>query len=198
MTSFQTIPARRGRAARLRYGQTIHVINTHGSQVIDTWAFNAEDLSEFMSMEHTRASCKALCPSPGENFVSNKRRPILSFVRDTSPGIHDTLLAACDVYRYQLLGHLGHHDNCTENLHCALEEIGLRTQQVPCPLNLFMNIPVGGKGRLTWLPTESQPSDRVELRAEMDLVIVFSACPMDIIPINGLACTPTEAHFHVF
>ncbi|HZP85764.1 MAG TPA: urea carboxylase-associated family protein [Burkholderiales bacterium] len=197
MNALQLIPARGGKAARVKSGATLRVVNTHGSQVIDTWAFNADDVTEFMSMEHTRATCKALCPAPGGAFVTNKRRPILTFVKDTSPGIHDTLLAACDVYRYQLLGHAGHHDNCTENLHRALNEIGLATERVPCPLNLFMNIPVGGNGGLTWLPTVSKPGDCVELRAEMDLVIAFSACPMDLIPINGLACIPTEAHFHV-
>jgi uncharacterized protein YcgI (DUF1989 family) len=31
----------------------------------------------------------------------------------------------------------------------------------------------------------------------MDLIIAFSACPQDIIPINGEARTPTEAHFTV-
>jgi len=29
----------------------------------------------------------------------------------------------------------------------------------------------------------------------MDLVIVFSACPQDLIPVNGL--NPTEAHFRL-
>ena len=47
------IPARRGRAARVSKGQTVKVINTKGQQVVDTWAFNADDLREFMSMEHS-------------------------------------------------------------------------------------------------------------------------------------------------
>ena len=50
-----TIPARRGKAAQMRRGQEITVVNTHGSQVVDTWAFNAADLTEWMSMEHSRA-----------------------------------------------------------------------------------------------------------------------------------------------
>jgi uncharacterized protein YcgI (DUF1989 family) len=29
----------------------------------------------------------------------------------------------------------------------------------------------------------------------MDLVIAFSACPQDILPINGKAGKPVEAHF---
>ena len=39
----------------------------------------------------------------GDFLVTNRRRAILYFAEDTSPGIHDTLMAACDVYRYGLL-----------------------------------------------------------------------------------------------
>ena len=56
-----TIPARRGRAAFLRHGQSVRVINTHGQQVIDTWAFARQDLTEFMSMEHSRTALAASC-----------------------------------------------------------------------------------------------------------------------------------------
>ena len=38
------IPARRGKAAFVRPGRVITVINTHGEQVVDTWAFNRADL----------------------------------------------------------------------------------------------------------------------------------------------------------
>ncbi len=43
-----TLPARRGRAVRLNRGEAIQIINTHGLQVVDTWVFNAEDLTEFL------------------------------------------------------------------------------------------------------------------------------------------------------
>ncbi len=35
------------------------------------------------------------------------------------------------------------------------------------------------------------------LRAEMDCVVAFSACPQDLVPINGADCIPKEAHFEV-
>ena len=59
-----TIPARRGKAARVKAGQVITVINTHGQQVVDTWAFAAGDLGEFMSMEHSRAAMRKITPVP--------------------------------------------------------------------------------------------------------------------------------------
>ena len=49
-----TVPARQGKAVRLSKGQSIKIINTHGHQVCDTWAFSSYDPTEFMSMEHTR------------------------------------------------------------------------------------------------------------------------------------------------
>jgi uncharacterized protein YcgI (DUF1989 family) len=191
------IPARRGKAARLRQGQKARVVNTTGQQVVDTWAFNAADLAEFMSMEHSRVAIGHLIPAVGDAFVTNRRRPVLTLVEDTSGGIHDTLFAACDRWRYETLGCTTYHDNCTDNLAAALKELGLMPPEVPAPLNLFMNIPVVDGNRVEIRPPVSTPGSWVTLRAEMDCIIAFSACPQDLVPINGLAMRPTEAHFAV-
>ena len=196
-TPLITIPARRGKAALVAPGQTIRVINTHGQQVVDTWAFHRADLTEFMSMEHSRTALGRIMPLVGQAMVTNHRRPILTVVEDTSGGIHDTLLAACDRFRYELLGCEGYHDNCTDNLAAALTEFGLAPPETPSPWNLFMNIPVEGDGTVSFQPPVSKPGDYVTLRAEMDCIVAFSACPQDMVPINGADCIPTEAHFQV-
>jgi hypothetical protein len=192
-----TIPARRGKAARVPRGRSVRVINTHGQQVVDTWAFNAGDLREFMSMEHSRANFMKLRPALGDSFFSNARRPILTLVEDTSGGAHDTLMAACDNARYGLLGCREYHDNCTNNLAAGLAELGLEPPGTPSPLNLFMNIPWTPAGELAWDEPVSKPGDYVVLRAELDLIVAFSACPQDILPINGRSGQPTEAHFRI-
>ena len=181
-----TIPARKGKAVRVARGQGVKVINTHGEQVVDTWAFNAGDLDEFMSMEHTRPTLLKIMADVGDAMVTNQRRPILTLEEDTSPGIHDTLMAACDNYRYGLLGCTEYHDNCTDNLYAGMQELGLVPPEVPSPWNLFMNI-----------PPVTKPGDYVLLRAEMDCIVAFSACPQDMLPINGVDATPTEAHFEI-
>ena len=190
-----TVPARQGRAVRLRAGQTIRIINTHGTQVCDTWAFNAEQPNEFMSMEHVRAWIDRTIPRAGDALVTNRRKPILTLVADTSPGVHDTLIAPCDLDRYRTLGVAVYHDNCADNLRMALAAIDLRTGEVPCALNLWMNIPVGADTGIRWLPTVAAPGDHVDLRAEIDCVVVMSACPQDIVAINSNA--PRDVHFIV-
>jgi len=192
-----TIPARRGAAARVRRGQTVRVVNTHGDQVVDTWAFNAADMAEHLSMEHTRPGILKVIPRVGDALLTNRRRPILMVTEDTSGGVHDMLMAACDRWRYEGLGCTEYHDNCTDNLHAALQALGCDVAETPSPLNLFMNIPVHPDGSLSFDAPVSVRGGHVLLRAEMDLVIAFSACPQDILPINGVGHAPTEAHFGV-
>jgi len=196
-TSMLTIPARRGMAARVGKGQRIKVINTHGAQVVDTWAFSAADATEWMSMEASRAWFMKLRAVLGDTFLTNQRRPILSLIEDTSGGAHDTLMAACDAPRYRLLGVEGHHDNCRDNLHAGLAALGVKVPATPSPLNLFMNIPWSAEGALAWAEPVSTPGSYVVLGAEMDLVIAFSACPQDLLPINGRTGHTTEAHFSI-
>jgi uncharacterized protein YcgI (DUF1989 family) len=148
-------------------------------------------------MEHLRTTLGRIRVHVGDALVTTRRRPILRLVEDTSPGVHDTLLAACDRYRYELLGCTAYHDNCTDNLATALDELELVAPKTPSPWNLFMNIPVQVDGQLSFEPPVSQPGDYVLLRAEMDCVIAFSACPQDMVPINGVACIPTEAHLEI-
>jgi len=192
-----TIPARKGAAAFVKRGQRVKLINTHGQQVVDTWAFARADPGEFMSMEHSRVQMGSIFPRRGDTLVTNRRNPILSIVEDTSGGVHDTLLAACDRYRYAQLGCKTYHDNCTDNLAAALAALGLSARTTPAPLNMFMNIPVAADGGVSFEPPVSTPGSYATFRAEMDLVIAFSACPQDLNPVNGRDCKPTEAHFQL-
>ncbi len=196
-TNTITVPARKSRAQLVAAGDSIMVINTHGTQCVDTWAFNAEDLEEYMSMEHTRATLDRMVPDMGQAFLSNLRRPILTITADTSPGVHDTLNAACDIYRYQILGHVGYHDNCTDNLKNALAELDHHGVRTPCPFNMFSNRPWSLGKELTKAPPVSKPGDAMTLRAEMDCIVVLSSCPQDMNPTNGADRTPKELEYRV-
>jgi uncharacterized protein len=191
------IPARSGRAVRAARGAVIDVINTHGTQVVDFWALWLPDLSEHLSMEHTRTAIGRLMPRVGDTLVSSSRRPLLTVMGDTSPGIHDTLMASCDAERYRQLGFVGRHDSCRDNFEAALAGLGLPAPPLPAPLNLFMNVPWTKDGSLRFEPPVSRPGDLIRFRVETDLVVIMSACPQDLTPVNGSAQCPVEAHFRL-
>lgn len=169
-----------------------------------------------MSMCHTCASLRKITPEVGDTLVSQKRAPMVRLVEDTSPGVHDTLIAACDLWRYSELGVQGYHESCTDNCWDALFALsnsveveiadvlkGLLVKlggRVPDPFNLFMNIPVAQEGSgarrgLSFEAPATKEGDFVVLEALRDVVVVMSACPQDVLNINGK--NPADAHFQV-
>jgi len=157
-------------SVKLSPGQRVRITNGPGDQVVDTWAFNADDPAEFMGMEHCRAWWLKLIPE---------------VAADTSAGEHDTVIACCNPDRYRVLGAPEGHANCQENLHAELATHGVTSSVTPCPLNLWMNIPPSGGNKLGREQPTKIPGAYVELEALTPAIVVFSACPMDVLPING-------------
>lgn len=188
-----TLAARTGKALKLAAGREIRIVNTHGRQVVDCWAFADGNMNEFMSMEHSRVHMGRVNPVTGSVLLTNLRRPILTLVEDSSGGVHDTLLAACDVHRYRMLGATGYHRNCTDNLAEALSALGVAAPETPSPLNLFQNSAIKPGGELTIEPPIAPAGSHVTLQALIDAVIVFSACPQDMAPTNGADMMPKDA-----
>jgi len=165
-------------------GEHVRVVDVAGQQVGDLFAYVASPsgiTTEHLSASHTRTAISRLFPAIGEAFMTDERRPVLTLVDDTSPGEHDLLLSACDDARYAGLG-VPDHPSCARNLRAAL---GVDVSVVPQPVNLFMRIPVRADGTLDWLPAATVPGDSITFRAELDCVVVVSACPQDLNVING-------------
>lgn len=192
--------------------------SAYASSQYSAAANNAAAAPEFMSMAHCRAKLLKLIPSVGDVLVSQKRAPLVKLIEDTSPGVHDTLIAACDRWRYSELGVETYHESCTDNCWDALGALasglgdseegeilqGLSVRmggRVPDPFNLFMNIPVtqegdGAKRGISFEAPLTNPGDYVVLEALRDVVVVMSACPQGVIDINGKE--PVDAHFEVY
>ena len=171
---------------------------------------------EYLSLPHWRAASHKLAPEVDDELVTNLRNPIITFVEDTSPGAHDTLTAACDANQYAALGvdKPAEHGSCAENLVLALKEINetagltgpkaigsdITVNIAPTPFHLFMNAPLkaegtshgdgGGTKGVTLSVEEPKGKKRcfVRFRAERDVVVVLSACPMDVGKQNGGRC----------
>lgn len=179
------MPARDARLVHVTAGQRIRFVTETGGQVGDVFAFVADDLTEHLSAAHTRAHVNRLFPAIGEQFVTTLRQPILTLVDDTSPGRHDMLIPACDPARYRALGVTGRHASCAENLRTAVEAIGHRIDVVPQPVNIFMDIPVSSTAELAWLASPAEAGAGITFEAVRDCVVVVSACPQDLVDING-------------
>jgi uncharacterized protein YcgI (DUF1989 family) len=191
------IPARQGRAVRVKKGQVLTLRNPKGNQVCDFFALLDGSESEFLSMEHCRTALGRVFVRQSDVLVSNRRRSLVEIVEDTSPGVHDILIACCDHHRYQQLGADGYHDNCSDNFRMSLLAIGNKAKHVPSPFNVWMNIPLSREGDYTWEAPVSRPGDFMRIKALEDAIFIMSACPQDMTPVNGVGVLPAELEFEV-
>ncbi len=193
------IPARKAVAFPVKAGQEVKVINTHGKQVVDFWAFNPKDPNDFLSMVHTRTILLKVSLCKGDELYSTRRKPMLVLTDDTTRGVHDIIWSACDAERYRMQGYDGYHDNCTDNMHSALKDtfpdFHIAHDWVADPLNLFMNVAIDHHGGLNIKPPTSEKGQYVTLQAQTDLIVVMSACPQDMAPVN--AGMPTDCEYQV-
>ncbi len=186
----KTVPGGSGYAVAVNAGQRVHIVNTLGHQVVDTWALSPDGLQR-LSMSHTRLAIGRVSPQVGDVLVDDARQPMLQLVEDDSIGDHDTLIPACDAQRYRSLGFTGYHASCTDNYIAAVAAFGVAIPtRAPDPLNLFMVVPVAADGGLTLESSVAPPMSKVVLEAIRDLVLVVSACPQDLIAINGADMSP--------
>ncbi|RAO66653.1 uncharacterized protein BHQ10_002665 [Talaromyces amestolkiae] len=194
------LPARKAVALQISAGQAIKIINTHGKQVVDFWAFNPDDTHDYLSMVHTRTVLRKVAVRLGDSLYSTRRKPMLTIEEDTTKGVHDIIWSACDAERYRMQGVQGYHDNCSENMHTALKTgfpdwTGIPDDWVPDPFNIFMNVAIDHHGGLDIREPTSEKGQYVILRSNVDLILVMSSCPQDIEAVNG--GMPTDCEYEI-
>jgi uncharacterized protein len=192
------IPQGRATMVDLDPGRRLRIINHLGQQVVDTWVFLRGRVDEYLSMEHCRGKLYKIFFEPGDVLISNLRRPLIKIAADTSPGRHDTLCSACDAGSYAEYGQGPNHPNCRANIVAAFSEQGLSLITVPCPWNLFMDIPIASDGQLSDRPSAARPGDYVELVALANVTIVCSPCSQAEIPISGVGRPPRGVRWASF
>lgn len=189
------IPARTAVALTLSEGAQLEIVDVEGRQVADLVAFCRSDVSEWLSPSHSRGGLQSLRLHVDGQLLSNRRRPLLRVALD-DVGVHDLLFAMCDDARYRNDYGIEGHPNCRDNLTAALKPWGLASWQIPDPVNVFQNSPVGADGRISSAEPESRAGDRLILEALADLVVGVSACPQDQNPCNGWHPSPILLRVH--
>lgn len=177
MTQVFEIPPRSGVAFVLQQGEILEVIDPLGEQVSDLLAFNRDDLREVISNGRTFDYEEAISLTQGNRLWSNRSRPMLEITRD-DVGRHDFLLTPCSEATFEhFYPDKPVHRGCMGNLAEALLPYGVTRDAIPTAFNVFMNVVVDGQsGRLQVLPPTSKAGERVQLQAQMDLVIGLTAC----------------------
>lgn len=181
------VPGYSVRAIDVNAGDHFRIIDVEGAQVGDLFVISRTDHFEYLSTAVTRMVNHNLFPEPDQAFYSTNHAPILMFVEDQSPGIHDMLFAPCDRELYENRG-MPDHPNCRDNYLTCAEEMGITHRVVPDPVNLFQNTPLQEDGSFDIRTTPSQAGDYVVFCAQMDIIVMLTACSSE--RINNGKSTP--------
>lgn len=181
---------------RIPAGSVFRFVDSLGNQAADTLFFNANNPAERYSAADTIREQGNVYLTAGSVLRSNLNTPMLEIVADTC-GRHDTLGGACatesNTVRYDLEKRCMHA--CRDSWMLAIAEhpeYGLNKRDIAHNVNFFMNVPVTEEGGLTFEDGISAPGKYVEMRADMDLIVLISNCPQLNNPCNGYNPTPVD------
>jgi uncharacterized protein YcgI (DUF1989 family) len=184
-----TVPGYEGRFVQVNKGQHVRVTDLEGTQIGDMFCHVVHDPRHYLSTSITRLAVRRLFPRVGEHFYSNRHQPILEFVEDNSPGLHDLLMAPCDSDMYAGRGY-HNHANCKDNYLTTAKDAGVCSDFVPDPVNIFQVTPVHPDGRISVERTRTKAGDNVVFLAKFDVIFIITACSSDTGDINGGESTP--------
>lgn len=185
------IPPYSGRSVEVLAGEELCIIDVEGKQVSDFICFNRDDLSEHVSPVCMRSSLSSIRLKTGDYLYSNRREHLMQLVEDTV-GRHDFFFPACDYYRYKVDFGVENHPNCHDNLVSALRRFNIELEEIPDPINWFMNNDMDENGDYTIREPLSKPGDYVRLKAVKNCIIAATTCSQDFVPVNGMKVTPIE------
>ncbi len=180
---------------QIKRGQIVRIVDLEGNQAVDTLFFNARTTEERYDANNTLREQGNIYLTTGTPLLSNLGNVMLRIIADTC-GRHDTLGGACsaesNTVRYAL--EKRHMRSCRDNFLLALAQWdhGLTKRDLPSNINFFMNVPVTPDGKLTFADGISGAGHYVEMRAEMDVLILISNCPQLNNPCNAYNPTPVE------
>jgi len=189
----EIVPARAPWMHEVKAGQTLRIIDIEGNQAVDFLMYAAENDEERYSAQDTIAAQRNIFLRGGSILLSNEGRPMMTIVA-TNVAYHDTIGGACSCESNTL--RYGHHTKsqhaCVDNFLDANVRAGRTKRDMVSNINFFMNVPVEADGTLGIVDGISAPGLTVDLRAEMDVVVVVSNCPQINNPCNGFNPTPVR------
>ena len=180
-------------------GQRVRIVDLKGNQAVDTLFYNAHETADRYSAQDTIREQQNIYLTTGTKLISTNGNVLLTIVDDTC-GRHDTFGGACaqesNQVRYAIEKKPMHacRQSFLKGAFAFAESAGIDfgKQDVAANINFFMNVPVTPEGSLTFEDGVSEAGKYVELRAEMDVVMLISNCPQLNNPCNAYNPTPVE------
>jgi uncharacterized protein len=187
----------------LKRGTAIRITDTRGGANAGAIFYNAENPTERYNMPDTFKAQHIARLTHGNVLYSDMGRILCSIVADTV-GWHDPLSgcsnAALTQAKYGAARYQEHrndyHKNAFDSFVIELAKYGLSARDMAAPVNLFSKVVVDEAGNMRFIPQNSKPGAYVELRAEMNVLVILNTCQHPLDPNPNYAPKPVQLSVH--
>jgi urea carboxylase-associated protein 2 len=181
---------------RLDRGQTLRIVNTHGTPGVSALFWNADDPAERYNQGDTVKLQWTALLTAGRVLFSDMGRVLVSITADTC-GHHDALAGGStpgsNQRQYGDAALRSTLRSTGDNFRLAAGKHGLSRRDVPPCITFFAGLRTDERGRLHWQDDATKPGDLVDLRAEMNVLAALSNCPHPLSPGGTFDPAPVEA-----
>jgi urea carboxylase-associated protein 2 len=186
--SREEVPAGWYATVRLRRGEALRISDDSGLASVSMIGWREEDTSERINCADTVKVQWSAALTKGRVILSDMGRVFLSLIEDTG-GAHDLLVGgSTPASTLAADGAVGR--NTHDNFLAAAAKIGLSLRDIPPSVTFFAPVSVDAAGRFVWNVARKRPGDFVDLRAEMNLVLVLSNCAHPLNPAGPASTAP--------
>lgn len=146
----------------------LRLIDLEGRQAVDFLCYSARDHADRYAAADTMKINGNIFIRKGTVLYSVNCNPMFTVVDDTC-GFHDTIGGCSSALNRKRYGR-PQDPYCRQNFLGELARYGMGPRDMVANLNFFMYVPLGADGSMDMRPSISKPGDRVDPRAEMDVL----------------------------
>jgi len=169
---------------RMRKGSILKIIDDEGGANVGMLFYNPENLLERYNAPDTLKCQHTFKLTKGHCLYSDMGRIFCSIVEDTV-GWHETVCGnttkAIVASRWGEVSYQAAMNEWTKNGYDSflveLAKYGLGKKDMAANLNLFSAVKVDDEGNLAYVDNNSKAGDSIELRFEMDTLVLLHTCP---------------------
>lgn len=183
----------------LKRGTALRLTDTDGGANVGAILYNADCPVERLNIPDTLKAQHLARLTQSSVLYSDMGRILCSLTHDTL-GWHDALCGCLDAAaarakygeaRYQEQRN-DFHRNARDSFLLELEKYGLGPRDLSPNVNFFSKVSVGDNGAMAYQPNHSSAGSFVELRAEMNVLLILSSCPHPLDPNPVYAPKPVS------
>lgn len=183
----------------VRRGHVLRLIDEEGGANLGMLLYNPENPLERYNFPDTLKAQHSFLLTKGHVLFSDMGRIFCSIVRDDL-GWHDTVCGTSNAAlverrwgrkTYQQ-AHNHYHRNGLDSFLNELGKYGLGKKDLAGNLNWFSKVETDTDGNLNYVPGHSRAGATVDLRFEMDTLVILNTCPHPLDPATDYPRKPVR------